>query len=475
MKKHVTYTTIATVLMLSLGLVTGCDASGDTPSNGGKEGSSGAPDNGEKPKGPVYDGPAIPGLGEQPAWSMPRADAIDLGDTFLFVSYADGRYSTDDKPSYVPPGAETSTLHASDEPEPVTLEFRDVKTGAVRKTLKVKATYVTATTWHNGVSALEVRTSSTSAADGLTAEKTVHTVTVYGGDGSQLGKAERPQGDFDVHEGHIIESVDAATLQLTPIDGGKPRKVTCTGRLAKCRFDGGKDVYGQGARGPLVTGGYVFHVAFAPTYKKEQAQLVMSDLATGEKVWSTADVTPPAGVELNENKQPASGEIRVLDVRDGKILTAWGADTFASDTWVTATYDVTTGRQIGGAVKYAYVDAAADAVNSDGSFIRSPDHQLAASATENGTAVWQIAEGKELWAQQAGENPMTPRRFSPNGVLYGTVGTDDMTALALESRTKKVLAKNLPTANIPLFNEPSGYGYFSTGSGFFVFPSRAAW
>ncbi|MCX4821370.1 WD40 repeat domain-containing protein [Streptomyces sp. NBC_01142] len=197
----------------------------------------------------------------------------------------------------------------------------------------------------------------------------------------------------------------------------------------------------------------------------------MSDLATGEKVWSTADVTPPSGVELNEIKQPASGEIRVLDVPDGKILTSWGAGAFTRHTWVTATYDMTTGKQIGAAAKYTYTGATADRINSNGSFIRSPDHQLAASSTENGTAVWQLADGKEIWAQRAGENSMTPRRFSPNGVLYGTVGADDTTALAIESRTKKVLAKNLRPGNIPLFNEPSGYGYFGTDSGLFVFPS----
>ncbi|MFP3986045.1 hypothetical protein U9R90_00735 [Streptomyces sp. E11-3] len=45
--------------------------------------------------------------------------------------------------------------------------------------------------------------------------------------------------------------------------------------------------------------------------------------------------------------------------------------------------------------------------------------------------------------------------------------------LAVDARTKKVLAKDLPSENVPLFSQPSGYGYLSTHDGFFVFPSAA--
>lgn len=472
------HTVMAVGLVLSLGLVAGCGSSGDGGSDDGSgKGGSGASEGRSKPEGPVYKGTAIPGLAKQQAWSLPPAGAIDLGDTFLFVKEADGKYVLGGPHDDDPIDGRTGVLFSSysaDAPEPVTLEFRDVKTGAVRKSLKVKASHVAATTWRNGVPALDVRTSSTTESDGLSAEKTSTTITVYGSDGAQLGRTEHAEGEFHVHEGHIIEESGEGVLQLTPIDGGNPRKVTCTGQVASCSFDTrNKELDGVQTHAPLITGNHVFHAENASNYATEPEQLVMSDLTTGKKVWSTADVTPPAGVELDDDKAPTSGKIRVLDVRDGKILTAWGAGAFSTDTWVTATYDLASGRQIGGSTKYAYADSPHDTVNTEGSSVFSPDHQLAAADTENGTAVWQLADGKEVWAQQEGENLMAPLRFSPSGVLYGIASGDGKTALAVDARTKKVLAKSIPSENVPLFSKPSGYGYLSTDGGFFVFAPQA--
>ncbi|MFF3325260.1 hypothetical protein [Streptomyces sp. NPDC002889] len=469
------YTAMAAGLVLSLGLVAGCSPSDGTQADGrGGKNSSGASEGDTAGKGPVYAGPAIPGLAEKQAWSLPPAGAIDLGETLLFVKGSGGTYATGGPYDDDPVDGSTGTLHSSDAPEPLTLEFRDVKTGEVHKSLKVSASRVAATTWHNGVPAVEVRADSTTESDRLSAEKTTVTVTVYGSDGAELGKAERAGGPFHVHEGHLVEAAGDASLRLTPLDGGAPRTVTCTGPQATCSFDPrNKDIDGGSAHAPLITGTYTFHVENASTYADEPTQLVMSDLATGKKVWSTADVTPPAGVKLDADKERTSGSLRVLDVRDGRILTAWGAGAFTPDTWVTATYDIKSGEQIGGSTTYAYADSPADTINTEGSSVFSPDHQLAAAATEKGSAVWQLADGRELWAQQDGENPMTPLRFSPNGVLYGTTDGegDGRTVLAVDARTKKVLAKSLPVDNVPLFSEPSGYGHFHTEKGFFVFPS----
>lgn len=85
--------------------------------------------------------------------------------------------------------------------------------------------------------------------------------------------------------------------------------------------------------------------------------------------------------------------------------------------------------------------------------------------------MWQVADGKEVWVQKEGEKLMTPLRLSPNGVLYGTTEESDDTVLAVDARTKKVLVKDLPSDNVPLFSKASGYGYVSTDAGFFVFPS----
>ncbi|MFC8918458.1 hypothetical protein ACFT5C_22075 [Streptomyces sp. NPDC057116] len=472
------YTVMAAGLVLSLGLVAGCGSSGDEAARPKSKGSAG-PD-GAAPKGPVYGGPAIPGLAAKPAWSLAgaNANAIDLGDTFLFVKRTDGtyalgeKYGTDD-----PVDGSVGTLHFTNDPEPATLEFRDVKTGEVRKTLKVTTDRVAATTWHDGVRAVAVFAGATTESDGLSAEKKTTSVTVYGSDGTELGKAEREGEKFHVHEGHIVEQDGDASLKLTPVDGGPARKVTCTGQLASCSYDPrSNEIDGGQAHAPLITGKYAFHVENATTYEDEQEQLVMSDLATGKKVWSTADVAPPAGVKLDDDGERTSGAVRVLDVRDGRVLTAWVVAAFEPDTWVTATYDIATGKQVGGSTTYTYADSPHDTVSTEGTSVFSPDRSLAAAETDDGTAVWQPGDGKEVWAQKEDENAMKPLRFSPGGVLYGTTKEDDFSEdvyLAVDGRTKKVLAK-LPEESLPLFTEGSGYGYISTEKGFFVFPSTGA-
>lgn len=56
-------------------------------------------------------------------------------------------------------------------------------------------------------------------------------------------------------------------------------------------------------------------------------------------------------------------------------------------------------------------------------------------------------------------------------MLYGV--TDDesatSTGIAVDSRTKKVLAKDLPEENIPSVETATGYGYVGTEAGLFVF------
>ncbi|MEU1013595.1 hypothetical protein [Streptomyces sp. NPDC005890] len=469
------YTVTAVGLVLALGLVSGCGSSGGSGSAPGpKDGNSAGPD-GATPKGPAYSGPAIPGLAARPVWSLPPAHAIDLGDTLLFVKDAQGKYAIGRGYAWEPVDGSIGTLHFTNDPEPATLEFRNVKTGQVRKTLEVTTDRVAATTWHDGVPAVAVFARATTESDGLSEEKTTTTVTVYGSDGTELGKATTKGDKFDVHDGHVIEQDGDESLKLTPIGGGAARKVTCTGQLARCSFDPrNNEIDGGQAHAPLITGKYAFHVENASTYEDEPEQLVMTDLATGEKVWSTADVTPPAGVELDEDGERTSGALRVLDVRDGRVLTAWGAGALSPDTWVTATYDIASGKQVGGSSKYSYEDSPTDTINTEGSSVFAPDHTLAAAHTEQGTAVWQPADGKEVWAQKEGEKAMEPLRFSPNGVLYGTTKDDfgPSVFLAVDGRTKKVLAKTLPEENIPLFSQQSGYGYISTQKGFFVFPAQ---
>ncbi|MFF7123711.1 hypothetical protein ACF07Y_13475 [Streptomyces sp. NPDC016566] len=151
--------------------------------------------------------------------------------------------------------------------------------------------------------------------------------------GSRPTARSAPSTSPTTHEGYIIEQDGDESLKLTPIDGGAARKVTCTGQLAHCSFDARtNEIDGGQAHAPLITGKYAFHVENASTYENDPEQLVRTDLTTGKKAWSTADVTPPAGVELDEDGKRTSGALRVLDVRDGRVLTAWGAGAFSPDT-----------------------------------------------------------------------------------------------------------------------------------------------
>ncbi|MET8010980.1 hypothetical protein ABZU86_00155 [Streptomyces sp. NPDC005271] len=101
----------------------------------------------------------------------------------------------------------------------------------------------------------------------------------------------------------------------------------------------------------------------------------------------------------------------------------------------------------------------------------SPAHDLAAATTGTGALVWQPAEGKELWTQGEDENALNTRSISPHGVLYGTADGSP-SGLAVDARTKKVLSRKLGDL-FPAFNEPTGYGWFGTKDGLFVFPSTA--
>lgn len=60
-------------------------------------------------------------------------------------------------------------------------------------------------------------------------------------------------------------------------------------------------------------------------------------------------------------------------------------------------------------------------------------------------------------------------------MLYGdardsTSFDSSHSTLAVDARTRKVLAKDLPENSIPAVNATTGYGFLATDDGFFVFP-----
>lgn len=489
----------ALTLALSLAFLTACtagsDGGGDTEGGGKK---STGPGGGATSAAPAYDGPRLPGFAAKPAWSLAAGHAapgvLDLGGTLLFAKDASGAYieDFDDSKAFLEPKAwgdsgyrepapqgPNRVLHLSEAPQPLTLEFRDAKTGEVRQSLKATTDSVTLTGWHDGVPAVAVGTSETSESDGLTAEKTTSTVTVYDGRGRELGETSVPRPEEGRYyaaaltEGYVVETA-GDTVRLIPVDGGTARTVTCAEEGADCAYDPETGLIGAArATAPPVLGDHYAGFENASASGADMVRVTLSDLATGKKVWSSADAEIPPGVDLYENgdpdlaPMPDSETLSLLRVTDGKVLVAWQASQSDDDTWIHAWYDLGTG-------------ALADSYEATRSVLFAPSGDLAAEdavpgGTFTGTTVWRVPDGKRLWAQEegSGENPLDPVRFTKDGsVLYGFTTAEDGTekGLAVDPRTRKVLAKDLPADHVPVVDEPTGYGHLTTADGFFAFP-----
>ncbi len=471
-------------LALTAGLLAGCSSSDGDDGGGGDRGRTDAgTGGGAARKGPAYDGPALPGLARRPAWSLPVDGpmgipvVLDLGDTLVFAKDARGAYVSDETPDAEDGPA--LSLYGSDTPEDLVLEFRDVKTGAVRKELRVKTASVTLTTWHGGKAAVAVTASTTTASDGLTKARTGTTAALYDSAGRLLGKAELPEraaregedasgsepvtGRSFVAEGHLVEE-SGDTLRLTPVDGGPARTVPCAGFESGCGFvastatvlaDGGNNLFA-----PLISDGY--YPGFDSTGLSPRISLY--EPAGGKKVWDSGKVTPPKGVRVRDD-DGKTGEVSVLRVSDGRVLTSWRLNPL-SGTRVLATYDLAGG------------PGAVSSFEGDEDPVFSPRGDLAAVFTDDVASVVKVAEGKVLWTQGEDEHALVPLRFSGTGtVLYGRT-LEAETLLAVDARTKKVLAKDLSDRLVPRFNASTGYGWvgaYNAGpggkvNGFFVFP-----
>ncbi|MEU5320512.1 hypothetical protein AB0G67_27730 [Streptomyces sp. NPDC021056] len=445
-------------LSLSMALLTGCGGEDGTESAGGAGKATGKP----VASGPAYRGTALPGYARKAAWSLPTDNpelgVLDLGEVLLFARDASGAYLTDASVDGEPDDV-NRVLFASDDAEKLTLEFRDARTGAVTKTLGVTAQSVEGVTWKDGAPAVAVGTSATKESDGLTQEETTTSATLYSVDGTKLGETSGYEFGHIV-SGYAVTAADGA-VTLTPIGGGTARTVPCNGDDdAECDFDAETGIAsGDQTHAPVIAGGYYPGFEAAGKYDYDPSDVTLNDLATGKQIWSSAKAGIPKGVVLDDEGQPKSRTIQVVEVTDGKALVAWQKDLGLSPTTqVYAWYDLASG-----ALTASYEGGEL--------VVRSADRELAALDKSefdtgfDGTAVWRTADGTRLWAQEEGENALDPIRFSGNGkVLYGSTDDGD---LAVDVMTRKVLAKDLTA--VPDVNTRTGYGYLATEDGFFVF------
>ncbi|MFE7274152.1 hypothetical protein [Streptomyces sp. NPDC057623] len=465
-------------LALSLALLTGCggdDTENTTGKGGDGSGSSGAASGKPAADGPAYKGVALPGYAKQAAWSLPTDNAslgvLDLDGVLLFAKDASGEYVTDAQVDGEPSDV-NRVLFSSDEAEKLTLEFRDARTGAVRGTLKVTGESVEGVTWKDGAPAVAVGSSETTESDGLTQEETTTSAALYSADGTKLGETSAYEFGHVV-DGYVVTKAEGdKTLTLTPVGGGTARTIPCNGDDdAECDFDAETGVAsGDKTYAPAVVAGYYPGFEAAGNYDYDPSNVTLNDLATGKQVWSSADAEVPKGVVLDDEGKPTDRTVRVIRAADGKALIAWKKDIGLSpSTQVYAWYDLATGK-----LTSSY-EAAQD-------LVESPDGELAALDKDefdsgyDGTTLWQTTDGTRLWSQKEGETPFDPIRFSGNGkVLYGDAydprSLDGSHAtLAVDARTRKVLAKDLPDNSIPAVDATTGFGFLATDDGFFVFP-----
>jgi hypothetical protein len=445
---------------LSMALLTACGGE-DTGSAGGDKGAaaSGKP----AASGPAYSGPALPGFAAQAAWSLPDVDfrsVLDLGGTLLLVKGEDGEYLDDGGLDSVPKPSRMLTVYDMDEPQPLTLEFRDAKTGAVGRTIKADGVAVELVSWLDGVPAVAVATTATTESDGLTEEKTTASATLYDARGEKLADVD-DYAEGRIRDGYRVETADD-TLTLTPLAGGTARTVTCTGSQADCTYDPETGVAaGASGQAPLITGGYYAGFENASNYESDKEQVTLNDLATGEQVWSSADAKPAPGVDVDDEGLPESESVRIVRVEDGRVLLARRTSPL-SETWIHAWYDLK-----GGAPQASYEATENVLYAPDGSLAAEDEGEV--DVNYDGTAVWQVADGERLWTQEEGETALDPVVFTADGsVLYGR--TDGDHALAVDSRTRKVLAKDLPIGTVPLVDAATGYGFVTTDDGLFALP-----
>ena len=444
--------------MASMALLTGCGGDDTESATGGKDAEAAG-----KPaaSGPAYRGAALPGYAPKAAWSLPTDNrelgVLDLGQVLLFAKDASGEYLTDATVDGEPDDV-NRVLFSSDEPEKLTLEFRDARTGAVTKSLAVTAQSVEGVTWKDGTPAIAVGTSATKESDGLTQEETTTSATLYSVEGTELGETSGYEFGHIV-AGHAVSAADA-TLTLTPVGGGTARTVPCNGDDdAECDFDAETGIAsGDKTFAPVITGGYYPGFEAAGNYDYDPSDVTLNDLTTGKQVWSSADAEVPKGVVL-EDGEPADRTIRIVKVTDGKVLVAWKKDIGLSPTTqVYAWYDLTSG-----ALTASYEGGQLVVYSADGSLAALDKSEF--DTGFDGTAVWKTVDGTRLWAQEEGENALDPIRFSGNGeVLYGSTGDGE---LAVDVKTRKVLAKDLTA--VPAVNTATGYGYLATEDGFFAF------
>ncbi|MGK5627132.1 hypothetical protein [Streptomyces sp. URMC 123] len=471
-RARITAPAAAVTIAVAAAVLTGC---GGQDKGADKPPSSPSASTGARP---AYSGKKLPGLAATAAWSLPKpsggASVIAVGDAFAVVSGGPGAA----KPSEGGPNGDRDPARREG---PKTVEFRDAGSGSVRATVTVEKGRVYAATWH-GAPALRVDVEKDTPSDGLTAAKRATVSEIYDARGKKLGQADTSAGSRRIDDAWVFDS----GRKVTPVEGGQEHTLPGNKEIWRTQGPAETDRGRTGEPGRLAIGDHVFTSEEAPGASPfvHPKRLIVSEAATGRKVWTAAEAEKPARAV---GEGPADGPYaRPVTVVGDKAVLAWRttAEGKVTEPWQLAVHDIRTGRLVatGPTVQARSWSIDQERVGEDQFLYVTYDPSTGLLATTGRTdsareltTVWELATGKQVWTQEQDETSLAPLSAG-NGVLYGATSQYAGTwsqLVAVDLRTKQVLAKpgEVETDEIPAFSS-TGHGAVVLDEGVFVFPKQ---
>ncbi|MBH1937990.1 PQQ-binding-like beta-propeller repeat protein [Streptomyces sp. AV19] len=455
----------ATVVTLLAGL-TACGSGSGSPDAPSKAKSTASP------RTAAFPGKPPAGLAGSPAWTVPAApggaSVFALGDAFAVVTGGPGAAR--------PAGGPNADATPAEREGAKVVEFRDARDGRVRATVKAGDARVYAATWH-GAPALRVDVADKTASDGMTSDKTSTVSDVYDNRGKKLGSVPKDE-QHDLSDGWVVTGKGE---KVAPAEGGGPKTLEAHDDVRTLQAPRNREK-GSELRGPRFAGGYGFSREEARTGPYSHTKrLVVTELATGKKAWTSSEAGRPDGA-VPEDKSKATNAVAVTVLGGDRVVLAWqteGKDG-GTEPWVLSVNDLKTGRLLatGPVVKAIASSNMREMSLSDSDPVFYVTHDPSTDVlTVSGdrspkwlATAWDAKTGKQLWTQADDENLFAPVA-SGNGVVYGFTDRyvqDFSKPIAVDVKTKKVLAKDFEADRVPVFSA-DGHGAVALDEGVFVF------
>ncbi|MGW2614702.1 outer membrane protein assembly factor BamB family protein [Streptomyces sp. NPDC001500] len=460
-----THTALIVGSVLSLGLFTGCGGD-DEPAAADATGSTSPHASGTAAKPLTYPGEPIPGLSAKPAWSVarkPGAGRQCAGDASLPSNQQgqDGVCTVGDAFLLV---EDLSPRVEEGEADPQTAHFvghlYDAATGKERKAFTVQCVYdpsvsdaprpdvqVQVGAWKDGSPAVLVRDCENTEASGLkkAAVKTVY--TMYAPSGAKLGSStytDEEHAALPVIRGHVLlpGGRDDDERTLAPLGGGK--NLVLPAKLAKAAPLGAGQGYGTEGDG-----------------RNEPVAVI--DRATGRRLWTTTDLTPPKDVvaQIEDDEEP-DAELYPLHGDQGVLV--WSAS--GSNDAVITTVDLRTGATVAVGPRTTVKEFDQVAVP-----IVSPDGTTAVVDFAGEAVAWNTRTGAELWRQKADEKEIRPVAVTTGGVLFAELESDQG---ALSMETKSLVGLLPQGTNAPTQFTTDGYTLIPGDGALYAFRAAKA-